>query len=225
MRRNDNVVGDCSQRDQFSGKSLCRRWWGLCRMFANIKFIIHICDQLRNEESLAVYRPERTARRIDASRRCLSAALVNPSVLEKHKAAWINVDFFRTRCILLFDRYFFFHMQLTRVIDTTICSWHSLISSLIRADIFYPPPVQTLVSFITLINKFVLLWIFDLSALLLTFRLMAIEPDRTAIRSTTRRCQIEFGFRETPIHQDSAATSLLHLARAYSSHRMSCGWM
>ena len=45
------------------------------------------CDRVG---SSAVYKPSRTARRIDASRRCLSAAMVNPhhGMRVKHTAAW-----------------------------------------------------------------------------------------------------------------------------------------
>ena len=60
-----------------SGRNLCKTWWGLCSMFVK-RLSSMPAASWDGVGSSAVYKPSRIARRTDASRRCLSVALVKP---------------------------------------------------------------------------------------------------------------------------------------------------
>jgi len=60
-----------------SGRNWCETWWGLWSMFEK-RLSSMSATSWDGVGSSAVYKPSRIARRTDASRRCLSVALVKP---------------------------------------------------------------------------------------------------------------------------------------------------
>jgi len=81
------------KRDQFYQVKVCRERDEDCAECLQISCRPYVTSS-ENEGSSAMYKPDRTARRIDASRRCLSAALVNP-----HQAGDAYSNFERTTAL------------------------------------------------------------------------------------------------------------------------------